>query len=73
VAVRVLGIIRHYNTLGLGAGRRSIRTQLQQQGRPLTESAVREILEDLADRGLISVFRGRRGIELTPSGRAYLG
>lgn len=53
---------------GGGAGRGALLEQARQQGVPLTEQQVRDILWDLNRLGLVSVSRGRGGSRLTRAG-----
>ncbi len=69
---RMLRGIYQFNSAGLGAGRRTLREELHRQGCPVTETAVRDGIERLSRKGLITVSRGRRGIELTEAGRRFL-
>ena len=50
------------------AGRGALLEQARQQGVPLTEQQVRDILWDLNRLGLVSVSRGRGGSRLTRAG-----
>lgn len=69
---QMLQAIRQFNSTGLGAGRRTIREELHRRGCPVSESAVRDGIERLCRQGLITVSRGRRGIELTEQGYELL-
>lgn len=70
--MRILRIVQSYNTQGLGAGRRTIQSELDSQGYPATETVIRSTLDDLRKSGLIFIYKGRRGIELTEEGRRHL-
>ena len=68
----ILRIVQSYNMQGMGAGRRTIQNELESQGYPATEATIRNTLNSLRESGLIVIYRGRRGVELTEEGRRHL-
>ena len=54
---------------GTPMGRESLLKQAREAHIPLSQREVRDILEDMAARGLVKVSRGRGGSRLTPKGR----
>lgn len=63
IEIKVLKIILGSNQKNLPIGRRSLSKMLN-----MPESRVRSIIDKLFEEGLISIYKGRRGIELTERG-----
>lgn len=55
---------------GIPMGREALLRQAREAHVPLSQKEVRDILADMAARGLARVSRGRGGTQLTPQGRA---
>ena len=55
---------------GTPMGRETLLKRAREARVPLSQREVRDILADMADRGLARVSRGRGGSQLTPKGRA---
>ena len=68
----VLRLIRDMNGQGKSTGRKTLSQELKAQGLPLSEGAVRTILEELSDQGLIVSRKGRGGAHITGKGKAAL-
>lgn len=56
---------------GTSMGRDALLRKAKEAHVPLSQREVRDILADLAARGLVRVSRGRGGSQLTPKGRAF--
>lgn len=57
---------------GSGSGRRSLCAYFSDNYFEISEMETRKILEDLEQKGLISIQKGRTGCELSNSGRLYI-
>lgn len=57
---------------GTSIGRETLLKKAREAYIPLSQKEVRDILADMASRGLVRVSRGRGGSRLTPKGRALL-
>lgn len=55
---------------GTSMGRETLLNQAREAHVPLSQREIRDILSDMAARGLVKVSRGRGGSRLTPKGRA---
>ena len=54
---------------GTSLGRETLLQKARESHVPLSQREVRDILADMADRGLVRISRGRDGSRLTPQGR----
>lgn len=68
----LLELIDEMNRKGLGAGRKSLSLGMIGRGLTLGEGAVRALLEQLQNDGLIACQKGRGGTRLTRLGKAML-
>jgi transcriptional regulator with PAS, ATPase and Fis domain len=71
-ALAVLDALERLAAKGMNAGRGSIRTALAEGGDPLSEGAVRGVLQVLAELGFVRSRVGREGSELTREGQAFI-
>ncbi|MCI9120624.1 MAG: sigma 54-interacting transcriptional regulator [Oscillibacter sp.] len=55
---------------GISIGRESLLKRAREARVPISQKEVRDILADMAAKGLVRVSRGRGGSQLTPEGRA---
>ena len=68
----LLELIEERNRKGLGAGRKSLSLAMMERGLPLGEGAIRALLEQLQQDGLIACQKGRGGTRLTQRGKSML-
>ncbi len=66
----VLGQLYAASEAGTAMGRDALLRMAREAHVPLSQREVRDILSDLAARGLVRISRGRGGSRLTPKGRA---
>jgi len=67
VAVSILKIINYRN-----AGRRTIKELLKNQNIETTEHEIKKILSIMKEKDLLSIGKGRKGVEITSKGRKIL-
>ncbi|OPL08182.1 MAG: hypothetical protein AVO33_01350 [delta proteobacterium ML8_F1] len=60
---QILEIVRRRAARGLGTGRRSIMEEFSKTYYKISEGRIREYLEELAARGQIRIFKGRKGCQ----------
>lgn len=65
----ILTLLYEASEAGIPMGRESLLRQARAAHIPLSQRDVRDILADMAARGLVRVSRGRGGSRLTPKGR----
>ncbi|MPM32151.1 Anaerobic nitric oxide reductase transcription regulator NorR [bioreactor metagenome] len=68
----LLELIEERNRKGLGAGRKSLSLAMMEHGQPIGEGAIRALLEQLQQDGLITCQKGRGGTRLTQRGKSML-
>ena len=65
----VLRAVAAGESVGSGAGRERILHTLRDQGLRLSDAALRKVLRELAEEGLLAIGSGRQGTRLTDAGR----
>ena len=68
----LLELIDEMNRKGIGAGRKSLSAGMIGRGLTLGEGAIRALLEQLQQEGLIACQKGRGGTRLTQRGKSFL-
>jgi len=71
-AREVLSVIAEFESLGMGAGRKTIEEALAVRGLRMTEGEIRGLLTLLNEIGLIHSSVGRRGSEITAKGKLFI-
>lgn len=68
----VLRAVAAGESAGSGAGRERLLQTLREQGLRLSDAALRKLLRELAEEGLLAIGSGRQGTRLTDAGRCAL-
>ncbi len=72
ISHRVLRLINEKNEIGHGLGRTAILQLLQKDGVRISDAALRKLLSELEESGLVEIGKGRQGTSITSEGRRTL-